>query len=67
MYGEISNDFPEILIITARCYPLRDEGLAYAKVLKAVGVTVHHQFDVLCMLICYLMHLLKKSVGKIFR
>ncbi|MBA6254374.1 alpha/beta hydrolase fold domain-containing protein [Colwellia sp. MB3u-55] len=45
LYGEISKTLPETLIITAGCDPLRGEGLAYAKALKAVGVAVHHQLD----------------------
>ena len=46
LLGRFSANMPTTLIITAGCDPLRDEGLAYAKSLEGVGVSVeHHSFD----------------------
>ncbi|GAA0297844.1 hypothetical protein GCM10009128_15780 [Psychrosphaera haliotis] len=40
LYGEFDASMPESLVIIAGCDPLRDEGLEYAKKLKAAGVNV---------------------------
>lgn len=40
LLGEFSSHMPQTFIVTAGCDPLRDEGLAYGKALKAEGVKV---------------------------
>jgi len=46
LLGEFTNKIPTTLVITAGCDPLRDEGIAYTKLLTDADVDVeHHVFD----------------------
>jgi acetyl esterase/lipase len=42
----MDNTMPKTFILTGSCDPLKDEGVAYSKALKNIGVHVeHHHFD----------------------
>jgi acetyl esterase/lipase len=46
LYMPMDNTMPKTFILTGSCDPLKDEGVAYSKALKNIGVHVeHHHFD----------------------